>query len=576
MGFKDRLSGVGVFLLRRSVFAPALLMLAVVALLVNPTGDFPLNDDWAYAEQVHELLANHHYQSSLMAMAFAQSLWGALVAGLFGENYTVLRFSTLALALVTMWATSRCAQEIGLPRWVAVVCAAVLLCNPIFLNLSYTFMTEVPFMAPFTIAGFYYLRALKSGKHVDLLLGGLFGVIAASSRQFGIILAVAVAVTGLFLRITRRRSFDLRSVALFVAPWAAAVALYFLLPALSQRPPAIGDPARLTAKLLLRRTMYDAGVALIYAGLFVLPVTLGRLVHLAVRPRSWTVAQWVALPLSIGLVFYCATIWGPNGAHFPRLPMLGNILHYGGTGPLTLRDTYLMGMPRPILPEIRWWVLLTGLSLVSVGVFLAEVVVPLAGKLFASRGGDNRGEVAAAADDHFVGDLFLLVWSLGILLAPYHLVMAGTFDRYLLPAAAPLVVLCARGLRQTTFRALPVVIGALCLIVALPGLAAVQDYLAWNRARWQALDYLRVQLKVPPQLIDGGYEFNSVFTRDEATKLWGDRYGMWGPNGFWVLDDVFAVSFNWRPGYRTIATAPYFSWLGMKERSLMVLDRRPK
>lgn len=573
MIFPQRLSGVGVFLLRHSVLAPALLMLAAVVLLVNPTGDFPLNDDWAYAEQVHELLVNHRYKSSFMAMAFAQTLWGGLFTWIFGESYNVLRFSTLVLALVTLWATARCALEIGLPRWVAVVCSAVVLVNPIFLNLSYTFMTEVPFMAPFTLAGYFYIRALKDGGRRDVLLGGLFGVMAASSRQFGIIVGVAVAVTGLVLWVTRRRKFDPGRVALFLAPWAVAGALYLLLPHLSERPPAIVDSAQSTARALFQRTAFDSGAALIYAGLFLLPLALGRLIHLAVRPRSWTIAQWVALPVSSGLVLCCAILWTPYGARFPRLPLLGNIMRNAGTGPLTLRDTYLMGMPWPFQLEPPFWILLTALCLVSVGVFLADVVVPLAKQLFAWRGGNVTQGAAAADGDHFVGEIFLLVWSLGILLAPYHLVMAGTFDRYLLPAAPPLVVLCARSLRLATFKAAPVLLGILCLIVALPGLAAVQDYMAWNRARWQALDYLRVQLKAPPQIIDGGYEFNSAYTRHDVVKLWGARTGYWGPKGFWVLDDIFAVSFNPRPRYRTIKVVPYYSWLGMEARSLLVLSR---
>jgi hypothetical protein len=421
-------------------------------------------------------------------------------------------------------------------------------------------------MAPFTLAGLFYLRALKNGGLGDLLLGGLFGALAASNRQFGIIVGIAMAVTGLVLWITRRRSFDPLRVALFLAPWAVAVGLYFLMPHLSQRPPAIGDPTRLTALALLQTTAFHSGVALLYAGLFLLPLALGRLIYLAMRPRSWTIAQWVVFPLSIGIVSVSTIIWNPYGMRYPLLPMLGNILRNAGTGPLTLRDTYLYGMPWPFTLGFPFWILLTA-------VFLADVVVPLAKQLFTRRRNGGPEEAAAAGGDHFVGEIFLLVWSLGILLAPYHLVMAGTFDRYLLPAAPPLAVLCARSLRLASFKAAPLILGMLCLLTALPGLAAVQDYLAWNRARWQALSYLLVQLNVPPQLIDGGYEFNSVYTRHDVTKRWGARTGMWGPKGFWVLDDVYAVSFNPRPGYRVRGLFNYFSWLGMRERALLLLDR---
>jgi hypothetical protein len=69
----------------------------LMSALVNPVGDFPLNDDWTYALAVKSILQIGRFAlpSSATTNTFAQAYWGALFCLPFGFSFTALRFSTL-------------------------------------------------------------------------------------------------------------------------------------------------------------------------------------------------------------------------------------------------------------------------------------------------------------------------------------------------------------------------------------------------------------------------------------------------------------------------------------------------
>ena len=70
---------------------------AVIA--VNPIGDFPLNDDWAYGGAVRTLIQEGDFRLSgwTATNLLGQVLWGALFCLPLGFSFTALRVSTLVL-----------------------------------------------------------------------------------------------------------------------------------------------------------------------------------------------------------------------------------------------------------------------------------------------------------------------------------------------------------------------------------------------------------------------------------------------------------------------------------------------
>ena len=130
----------------------------VLIAVVPPRADFPLNDDWIYAKVVHHLVETGQYESNPYGdpTFILQAYWGAAFVKLFGFSFDTLRISTLVLGLVAVWSACWCAVEAGLSRRWAFFCGLILLVNPVFMNLSYTFMTDVPLIAlsGVAIAGF--------------------------------------------------------------------------------------------------------------------------------------------------------------------------------------------------------------------------------------------------------------------------------------------------------------------------------------------------------------------------------------------------------------------------------------
>ena len=74
-------------------------LLSVV--LVNPIGDFPINDDYIYAYPVHSLIEKQSFEliGLFSPNIFTQVLWGYLVCLIGGDfSFTLLRCSTLLAA----------------------------------------------------------------------------------------------------------------------------------------------------------------------------------------------------------------------------------------------------------------------------------------------------------------------------------------------------------------------------------------------------------------------------------------------------------------------------------------------
>ena len=78
-----------------------MLLWFVVIALINPVGDFPLNDDWCYAKSVKnyietgELILYNWGEMTLVGQVF----YGIIFSKLFGFSFTVLRISTLLFAI---------------------------------------------------------------------------------------------------------------------------------------------------------------------------------------------------------------------------------------------------------------------------------------------------------------------------------------------------------------------------------------------------------------------------------------------------------------------------------------------
>jgi len=528
----------------------------LMILLVNPRGDFPLSDDWSYASTVRGLLETGQYRPhGWTAMTLlTQVLWGygfCLLAG--GFSFEILRASTITLGLVAVLAVHLLFREAGARERVAFVAAASLAVNPIFLVLSCTFMSDVPFVAFAALSLACYARALRLASPAMIALGTAFSIAAVLVRQLGLVIPISFGIAYLV-----RHDLRARSVLNSVFPTMLSV---FALVGYQRWLVAHGGiPAHYASLAAHFRSALSDGVAaaasttfwnivgiVIYVGLFVLPVAV--LAFPSPRKARW---RNFASGLIVSAVATGCLVWAHR-----MLPFVGNILSNRGVGAFTLRG----------IPQLRLGNQLERIPLpVAMGATFAAIVSAgvlayfgfYAALRLRRRFRDGRPRQAASMG------AFALSFAV-----PYSaLIMTGwLFDRYILPLAVVAPLLLASPAARGARRPAPLILSC-TLLLGLAGfsVAATHDYLAWNRARWDALGELASQ-GVPPASIDGGFEFNGTYRYSE------DHVGIPGKSWWWVRDDEYVISVAPIPGYRVVNRHPWTRWLVPRQELIYTLRR---
>ena len=171
-----------------------LVMWIAAWLLVGPRADVPVIDDWVYAWSVEHLLRTGRLQVLDFSAFYpiAQILWGALIAELAGFSFATLRFSTVLLSALGCWAVYLTLRELGCRRSTSLLGALALAFDPVYFALSFSFMTEVPFVCAATLALYFYVRAIRRDEPKAVWFGCLCAVVAFMVRPIGIVIPLAL------------------------------------------------------------------------------------------------------------------------------------------------------------------------------------------------------------------------------------------------------------------------------------------------------------------------------------------------------------------------------------------------
>ena len=166
-----------------------------MVIVVNPLGDFPLNDDWAYGFSVRALVEHGEVRFAdwTASNLFGQVVWGALFCLPWGFSFTALRLSTAILGLVGVLATYGILREVETSRETAAIGALTLAFCPIYFALSLTFMNDVPFLAFASASVYFFLRGVRLDSWLTIALALVIASVAILTRQTGIALPIAFA-----------------------------------------------------------------------------------------------------------------------------------------------------------------------------------------------------------------------------------------------------------------------------------------------------------------------------------------------------------------------------------------------
>ena len=527
--------------------------------VVNPLGNFPLNDDWSFGLAVKHLLQTGDFRPTgwTSMPLISQTLWGALFCLPAGFSFNALRFSTLVLSLCSLLAVYLLVRQVHPSRLLAATAALTVAFNPIYYALSNTFMTDVPFTALLLAAAFFFSRYLQGSSDLVLLCGLTCALAATLCRQLGLAVPMAFMVCLLWSRGFAGR-WVIRALIPLVVCLGALLAFQHWLKATGRLPALYllqnGEflSVLCTPRRLVPGLAKHIGTALLYLGWFSLPVLVLALPAAAAQRRGRRVS------LIAGCVFILCSIVVLVLTRGP-MPTAGNIVMPQGIGPLSLRDVHILNLAHVPALGKGFWLAVTVASLLG-GALLVGAAAGVVARLWPSL------VPARIQPDRTAGVFFLLC--AGIYLSP--ILVIGGWDRYYIPALPFLLVgiaaVAAASWRAQTrvrvaFAAL--LLASLCLYAVL----GTRDYLAWNRVRWTALNDLLAAGKVTPADVDGGFEFNGWYLYDPAYQEKP------GKSWYWVDRDSYLLAFAEMPGCVTVKEYPYVHWLPPYTGKIVVLKQ---
>ena len=510
--------------------------------MLRPLHDTPFVDDWAYAWSVEHLLRTGKLRilDWSVSLDAAHVLWGALFCAPFGFSFTALRLSTWVLSLLGLVGFYVLLRELGASRRDTLLGVALVGFYPVYFILSFSFMTDVPFVA--LVIWFFAALARSVAREST---GALAAAVVLAC------LAVAIRPVGVFL-----------SGVLFLAP----------------RPPLIGWGA------LARRVVVAAAPVVV-----LLLLTLARPVLTAYRADltwiegsyAWRAAYWTLdlAWLPTWLVMNFAATVGTLGtalvplalgsldranvrAALPAALLVGAALsaefavYRRVRAPLNAEFTWTLwelgGTETLVPPRLvpaqppAWALALTLAAVLVVALALAPLVRRRPSR--AARG------LAWGALGYFV--LTAILWMF--------------YDRYLLPLV---VIVAALRLATSGLTRPRLALAGVALLAAI-SVVGTWDHLQYSRALWDAVGWARLA-GAEDGAIDGGYIVNGwlQYAHPEHARR--------APNGDVNVPDVnggerprYRIGNDVPHGTRVLHTVTYRRVLA-PSGSIYVVDRTP-
>jgi hypothetical protein len=527
---------------RRDYVVIALLAIVPVVIL-RPFQNTPFIDDWVYGWSVEHLL--HTGQLKILdistSLNLAQILWGALFCLPFGFSFSALRISTWTLSVFGLFGFYNLMRSVGISRRDALLSTALLEACPVYFILSFTYMTDVPWLVMAIWFAYCLIKAVSMKQDRWLAAAAVFAFLAGAIRLTGVLLPLVMLSTLVF----HSGGWGRRPRRLWL-PLVALVALIVLISSRFAYTVHLSDPVwsywslperrvdNLKLGLLQLYRFIPQGI--IYAaatlGIFLVPWVAGCVRRADLR-RSLMVCGVILLisAVSINAGGRYATALAPGFTW--SLYELGN--------------TESLINPDEKLPQTaNWW----DWPLAVIMYLTLSIAVA-----FAIRRSITPGVLVMQW--MLVGE-FLVICILWLF-----------YDRYLLmalPFIAVLVVQTSGFIRPGASLA----IGLLFLILSTVG---VRDHLEYNRAVWGGVAYLH-DLGAKDSEIHGGWPINGwlQYAHPQNAPIRNAKGEIRVP---WVNDKFmlpYQIANQPMEGWSELTHIPYKRWLG-HSGSIYVLRR---
>jgi len=536
-------------MIKSKFFYPCLLIALWVLMIciVNPIGNFPLNDDWQYARPAMFLVNKGYYFSpdSYSPIIVMQVLWGSLFCLPFGFSFTALRISVLVLGLIGILTFYFLVYSISRNKHISFIGSLLLVTNPIYFSLSNTFMTDVPFLTFAIISIYLFFKSLETSNPAFLIAATITVVLTTLIRQFGMVIPIAYFITAIFKQKPKLYKWIIYLLPLIITFTAYKITLVWLKHIGSEFHPYYGDGDLMNKPGQYFFHMYDRiGIILYYTGVFLLPFTIYQCG--AFFKNSSTKKILVSAGLIIISLPSLIHVWN-------RVP-IENIINPGAIGPTTLREYHFWCLPR--IDNIRHFSSIFSL-LGFIGAILLLLQLGSVISAFYMKYKLKDTKIDALRNIFIIG--CIIIYAL-LMFFPEFL-----FDRYLL-IYTPLFFLLIFKEPVIAKMKLPLFLISSIFIVLFAAFSSIgtHDYLAWNRSRWDAWNYAVNTLKINPNHMDGGYEC--------AGWVLGQGYDPLHNKP--KYDNEYLLTFGPEEGYDLVKQFPFQNYFPYETKTIWILHRK--
>ncbi len=484
-----------------------LFLFFISELIVNPIGEFPLNDDWAYSKAVRILLLEGEFTiGSWGAMTlFTHIIWGFLFTKIFGFSFMILRISTFVSSLIGLFTLYKLVYAISKKQLVAFIACLTLLFNPLYFNLSNTYMTDVNFNTCLLLVIYFAYTFFQTFKLQHFVSVFILSTLLVLIRQFGIIVPVCFTFACLFLTDKKWKFFIFACIGTLIT--------YFIFKQyesyLERILPKYSAYKFSSSFDLLSSKFWE--VFGFYLGIRYKTLLINVLVYTApflvfyIKDLFITNKLKIIFPILLTSIFL-------SSVPFSEVNMLiGNILMNISLGPETFHDN-LTGSTTS-MQSILFADVINGVKYVFSSISIFVILQSLAQVSFNTQ-----------SFTRLKPEVLLLV---GILIAYLFLLLVAEsyFDRYFIPIISIVIILFILTNPEKKiglwFACIPIL---LCIYTSVLG---TKDYFTINRIRWDIIHGLKNEKNIRVGNVNGGFEVNCW--NDGANNWWYDTYTL---NGF--------------------------------------------
>ena len=504
---------------------------------MNPLGEFPLNDDWAYSKSILIWLTEGKYDiGEWPAMTlFTHLLWGILFTKAFGFSFFILRLSTIISSLIGVLTLFKLVNKISKDELTALLASLIMLFNPLYFNLTNTYMTDVNFNTLLVLSCYFAFDFFQSNRFISLVGVFISSIFMVLLRQFGIVIPAAFLLSILFLK-NRRWFYLVVTVCLFSCV-LVVFKLYenYLIGSLSP-----SASYKFSGKINpTNKAFWDAisvnlqlrySTLLLHILCYVFPFAFIYLFD-QIKIFKWS---FVLIIISLGAI---ASYLVFSKEYFPY----GNVFINMALGAETFYESLNVDFKNTtvhtyskafetIMASVKYLFTTGTILIIVLGVF----------KLFRTKLNSYFGNPSVF--------FFLFLFALYTVML---LVTESYFDRYHLPLIT-LGILLLSFLRKI-FRATYKVSFFVLVFMFYVSAFGTKDYLSLNRCKWNAYKELKKSKNIGTDLINGGFEIN----------CWDDGKRSWWHN-FLTLDNYkYLIQYRNEKGfkkYKEIEFQRYFPY----------------